>query len=421
MPSMPCINRLPPCPPAPLARRLAGAAVLALVAAGCGDSGTPAGGVDLNVIPDFGVGFDSPPHPVDLSGPDLRLGPDAAPPADLSMPDLLMPDFTVPADLALGPDFAVDHDLKLPPDLVFIPDLTGVDEGRINRTYQYVMNSLSAPSGNGDFPYDLNGDGTPDNAFIGLVQALSAYSIMVQSNFDTALSQGSHIELFAFTTADVMRQNDNMPIVVARPGIAKPNPDYSGQGMFGVDNNQPSSTWIQGALQQRKYYSFFISIMGQNPVDLKLRLYLFGDKPVDLVIHGAHIEFVADVDQKSGAPGLIKGQYNGSITKADLTNILIPAIAAALTDQVANNGPSAGVIENQIDTGNCVNSHGQLAKALDKIIDDCEVLQSPGFNPVLQPDVTIYDQNGKYMPDPMNRKPDSYSIGLGFNAVQASF
>ena len=42
------------------------------------------------------------------------------------------------------------------------------------------------------------------------------------------------------------------------------------------------------------------------------------------------------------------------------------------------------------------------------------------FRMLLAPDVQIYDQ-GRYMPDPFNGNPDSFSIGIGFTAVRASF
>jgi hypothetical protein len=100
---------------------------------------------------------------------------------------------------------------------------------------------------------------------------------------------------------------------------------------------------------------------------------------------------------------------------------LIPAVAAALTQVVANNGNATQQILNMFDSGMCMNLGGGMAKAGDKVLDPCEVSQNNVLGPILTVDVQLFDNMGVFKPNPMNAQKDSWSLGIGFTAVEATY
>jgi hypothetical protein len=69
----------------------------------------------------------------------------------------------------------------------------------------------------------------------------------------------------------------------------------------------------------------------------------------------------------------------------------------------------------------CRNSDGTCAAKNDAKIDYCEVATSPIIKNLLPPDIQLTDGMGHYMPNPANTTRDSWSVGLGFGAVAATF
>ncbi len=114
----------------------------------------------------------------------------------------------------------------------------------------------------------------------------------------------------------------------------------------------------------------------------------------------------------------LDGQIQGSIKSSDIQSQVIPALAANLTEQVQAdpNSSSAQQIEATFDVGGCGN-----AQANDQRIDPCELAGNAIIQQVFAPDVQIYDANGNYAPNPSGAKKDSWSFGIAFTAVKATF
>ena len=94
-----------------------------------------------------------------------------------------------------------------------------------------------------------------------------------------------------------------------------------------------------------------------------------------------------------------------------------------MTRLVQDNPASAPAqtVRKLFDVGGCTNPNGTVAQAGDGVIDVCELLTSPLLKTLLQPDVQIFDAQGKYAPNPLGGNADSMSIGLGFSARAASY
>ena len=148
-------------------------------------------------------------------------------------------------------------------------------------------------------------------------------------------------------------------------------------------------------------------------------VYFFGSA-FTLPLRGTHTSYTTGIDQNSGSPGLISGKLQGGLRNVDLQMTLIPKIADALTQVVVNHGMQAQQIL-AMDVGGCMNFNGNMAKAGDKVIDACEVLQNMVFAPVLATDVQLFDNMGVFKPNPMNGAKDSWSMAIAFTAVQANF
>jgi len=367
----------------------------------------------------------------DLSVPDLTVARDLRTEPDLAVEmDLSMPDFELPVDFRIVRDFTPIHrdftvlpdltvvDLTWFPDLIIPPDLAGEDIPPMQNTFRYVMNAITLPTNAGEYAYDLNGDGISDNAFGALVPVLSGFNLDAQTNMDDAISSGNLLELAELDTTDPNRSDDPSPKSRIRAAVMKPHPDFTGNGTFSADNKVSPSTFSNAFLAATHFvalppYQFMVS------TDVTLNLYLFGTDPVPLVLRGANLQFGTGVDGLSGAPGLLMGRLRGAISLSDLNSVLVPAIGSALTAEIKAMGPSGKMISMQVDVGGC-STNGVPANAKDGAIDGCEVMQYKTLGDALQPDVALY-QGGKYGPDPLNASPDSYSIGLAFTAVQATW
>jgi hypothetical protein len=331
-----------------------------------------------------------------------------------------------PADMAIAHDFATMPDLSTVNDLAMPTGDMAKPNGDVTTAhgmvYKYVVNSVTAPEQRSDFAIDLNGDGKTDNQLGSIVSALAAQGTDPGTSIAASVTQGQTIYLISVQTADPMLMNDDTVGVDYFPGLTHVNPDFSGNGSFTVDGKKPNAK-----LFGRLVNSAFSSndpVTTTHPVTMTLNLALFpGGMPVAFPLNGAHIQFTTGTDAGSGAPGLLKGQINGSIKNSDVQNNVIPAIADVLNQEIVidPNSQQAMQILQIFDFGGCTNPDGTMAMAGDGKIDICEVATNPIVMNILAPDVQIFDQNGNYAPNPKNANKDSLSVGLGFTAVGATF
>jgi hypothetical protein len=121
---------------------------------------------------------------------------------------------------------------------------------------------------------------------------------------------------------------------------------------------------------------------------------------VDLI--GVHLE--ADVNQN----GCVNGKLGGGVTDEEFQDKLLPAIAIGLNQLIKDNNSAAPT----------------LLQAFDSDKDETITTQELENNPVLMiaisPDLDLLDASGAFNPGQDGTR-DSYSIGLGFTCVPASF
>jgi hypothetical protein len=143
--------------------------------------------------------------------------------------------------------------------------------------------------------------------------------------------------------------------------------------------------------------------------------------------------YAAQITYEITPTGLVKGQINGVIPQAAIDSVLIPAMVAALNQQIQSGSSNAGAIRAIFDTttsapcdmgggvtGNDMGTCG-CDGANNGVIEFCEVKNSPLIKNILAPDIDAFDDMGRFAPNPQNTGKDSLSFGMGFLAVPANF
>ncbi len=301
-------------------------------------------------------------------------------------------------------------------------------------TFKYVLDDLRPPGSAKEFAFDQDGDGKPDN-FLGSQYLCNLDCLDCCPNPKLGPSDvGKSIVLLELTVHDPQRENDAAARVTLRPGVATPAPDFSGRGMFRIDGRfapatvggplVASSFDAENPLRTRAPVTFASTL----PMLLFLPLLPAADLPA-MNLDDVHIQFKTGIDPQSGAPGLLAGELHGTLRPSELVAAVARPLSATLTARICPGGLDVGggcpscksdaqakQLQSVYDQGGC--GH---AKAMDCVIDPCEVETNPAIRESLRGDVHLYDKNGKYAPDPANPIGDSISIGFGFTAVQAAY
>ncbi len=283
--------------------------------------------------------------------------------------------------------------------------------------YRYVVNRFALPMNNREYAIDLNGDTKIDNQFGNLFGTLATQNIDFQLAEDSAVSSGSLVELVKLQTTDSGLKDDGSAGVTLQQGAQSSSPDFSGNGNFSVDASGTASLF-KGALAAGKFTSPSPASGGTSvSMQLPIVLSFLTEQPLPLVLplQGAHVSFSTGTDPESGAPGLLTGQIHGCVLKSDLDSQVVPALAAQFTRQVQSDPSSSSSKQllSIFDTGGC-----GIARAMDGVIETCEVLGNSIIQAVLAPDVQI-DENGHYVKNASQR--NALSLGVGFTAVKANF
>jgi hypothetical protein len=326
--------------------------------------------------------------------------------------------------------FAACGGSDVPPDVTMVSSLN---------PKQYVVDSLSVPMTRTDYSIDLNGDGKVDNQLGNIIGALSAQSLNTQDGVDKALAAGSVIVLMTQTSADPTYVQDNasgVQVAIGNAIKAPAMPDFSGMGMFTVDQALGGSVQFAGRINNSNFSSNS-PVTTTHPVSVTLQLPLVaGSDPVQLKVIGGHIQF-----RYAGAGKLMSGQIHGAIRTEDVQNNIIPNVTQLLNQrvmmdpttstnkqilQIFDNGgepdPScaAGTCKNP--TGCGTGCDGMCAMAKDGKIDVCEVSTNSIIKNVLNPDVQMFSADGTtYQPNAANTHKDSLSLGIAFTAVGATY
>jgi hypothetical protein len=265
--------------------------------------------------------------------------------------------------------------------------------------YYFVTNKLLLPTTQAQtqaFAVNVDGDpqNTPDNVFGQLLTLLAsaAPGLDLQATLDQAVMTGQLVSLHA-VKADNLLNAQGVSWSIFEGQKTQSAPKFDGSDKFTVDSAAPTNMPVIGAMTSGHFSG--------GPGTARILMYLIG-KPVEVNLIGVHLE--ADLSSK----GCANGKLGGGVTVDEFRTKLLPTIADGLS-QVAKANPAAA---------------GTLLQALDANHDGAITAQEIENNPMLMlaiaPDMDLLDASGNFKPGQDGVK-DSYSVGLGFTCVPASF
>ena len=276
------------------------------------------------------------------------------------------------------------------PTTVMIP-VTGVE-------YQYVTNSLQLPATREQTQaYALNIDGdskqSTENKFGELLSLLvsAAPGLELQSTLDQAINLGQLVTLHMVKADDFLNDPSvSWFIYLGQPSDA---PSFDNSDEFTLDSKTPLDSPIIGSITNGHFAG--------GPGSVRVRMFILGQLvEVDLI--GVRLD--ADVNQN----GCVNGKLGGGVTVDEFRTKLLPAIAVGLNQIIKDNNNTAPILLKTFDSDN------------DKTITTQELENNPMLMIAISPDLDLLDSTGAFNPGQDGEK-ESYSIGLGFTCVPASF
>lgn len=282
----------------------------------------------------------------------------------------------------------------------------GPDLAYDGKLYRFVTDHVYFPQLAGDYGYASNGDGSKHNQFALLCGAMFKNNLPLPPAENNAISiDGDALALFSLGSHDPNLIDDPAAFVSVHVAKAMRQPDLTGAGTFAIDGSAPGGV-LGGGLFAGTFVGADPTRTGGVDPTASFRVALVSTAPVTLPLVGARITFT------TSASGLTKGQLNGAIRWSDMQKIFIPALAANLT-RIEQDANGCGA-----DCMNVKTLFDVLPK--DGMVSPDEVTGSFLSN-ILQPDEQLFDAKGNWSPNPLNQAPDSFSFGVGFTAVKASF
>lgn len=272
------------------------------------------------------------------------------------------------------------------------PPATGVQ-------YYFVTNALLLPTTQAltqEFALNVDGDpqGQQDNKFGEMLTLLTsaAPGLELQSSLDQAVNTGQLVTLHMAKADDPL--NDTSVSWSIFLGQKSPStPKFDGSDKFTLDSATPTNSPIIGTLENGHFSG--------GPGSAQVRMFLLG-VPVDVKLSGVYLE--ADVN----AQGCTNGKLGGGLSVDEFRAKILPAIADGL-NQIIKADPAFAT---------------PLLTAFDSDKNGTITAQELENNPLLMlavsPDLDLFDGSGKFNPNQDGAK-DSYSVGLGFACVPATF
>ena len=265
--------------------------------------------------------------------------------------------------------------------------------------YHFVTNRLLIPTSQAltqEFALNVDGDSQQraDNLFGNLLSLLTsaAPSLELQATLDQVINSGQLVSLHVVKADDP--QNDpsvSWSIFLGQNTASAPI--FDGTDQFMIDATAPSNSPIIGSLTNGHFSG--------GPGTARVRISLLGQS-VDVDLIGIRIESDLSV------AGCANGKLSGGVTVQDFSEKLLPAIAVGLNQVIKIDTTAATVLLQAFDS----NNDGEITSA--------ELESNPLLMIAISPDLDLLDASGKFNPGQDGVK-DSYSIGLGFTCVPASF
>ena len=265
--------------------------------------------------------------------------------------------------------------------------------------YQFVTNKLLLPitsEQTQNFGLNIDNDmqKTPDNKFGEMLTLLTsvAPNLELQSTLDQAVDAGQLVTLHMLKADDFL--NDaNASWFLYLGQSAESAPTFNGSDMFTLDSATPTNSPLIGSLVDGHFTG--------GPGAAHIKMFLLGQLvEVDLI--GVRLEATVNLD------GCVDGKLGGGITVEEFRGKLLPALADGLNQIVVSDSTAVSPLLQAFDTDK------------DKIITTQELEKNIILMIAISPDLDLLDSSGEFNPgqDGVN---DSYSIGLGFTCLPASF
>jgi hypothetical protein len=265
--------------------------------------------------------------------------------------------------------------------------------------YSFVTNKLQIPSTQEQtqaFALNVDGDAqqTPDNKFGNLFTLLAAVvpGIEIQSTLDQAVNNGQLVSLHVVKTDDPLN-DPSVSWSLFQGQKTQSAPRFDGSDQFTLDSTVPENLPIEGSLTNGHFAG--------GPGAAKVQMFVLG-QPVNVDLIGLRIE--ADLS----AQGCANGKLGGGVTVDEFRGKLLPTIAEGLNQIVKMDTAMANTLLRTFDSDN------------DGMITTQELENNPVFMLAISPDLDLLDPSGKFNPGQDGVK-DSYSIGLGFTCVPATW
>jgi hypothetical protein len=209
---------------------------------------------------------------------------------------------------------------------------------------------------------------------------------------DKAVSAGQVVLLHLVKEDDSM--NDPSVSWSIFPGQkALSAPTFNGSDKFTLDSAAPVNPPIVGSLTNGHFTG--------GPGTARVQMFMLGQLvEVDLI--GVRLE--ADLSAK----GCTNGKLGGGVTVDEFRSKLLPAIAEGLNGITKLNNTGANTLLQTFDS----DKNGTITTQ--------ELESNPLLMIAISPDMDLLDASGKFNPGQDGVK-DSYSLGLGFTCVPATF
>ncbi len=265
--------------------------------------------------------------------------------------------------------------------------------------YLFVTNKLTLPTTQTQaealaLNVDEDSQGHTDNKFGQLLSLLTTAvpKLELQPSLDQAVNNGQIVSLHVVRADDPM--NDPSVSWSITLGLQSQSPpQFDGSDNFTLDSGVPAYSPIVGSLANGQFAG--------GPGTAKIQISLLGQS-VDVDLIGVRIEADLSVD------GCQNGKLGGGITGEVLRGKLLPAMSDGLNQIIKADQELSNTLLQVFDSDNNGMITGQ------------ELENNPLLMIAISPDLDLLDSSGAFNPGHDGAK-ESYSIGLGFSCVPASF
>lgn len=264
--------------------------------------------------------------------------------------------------------------------------------------YQYVTNTLLLPATREQtqaFALNIDGDSkqSTENKFGELLSLLTsaAPDLELQATLDQTINTGQLVTLHMVKADDFLDDPSvSWFVFLGQPDAA---PKFDSFDNFTLDSETPLNSPVIGSVTNGHFSG--------GPGSVQVRMFLLGQF-VEVNLIGVRLE--ADINQN----GCVNGKLGGGVTDDEFQGKILPAIAIGLNQLVKDNNSAAPTILQAFDSDK------------DKTITAPELENNPVLMIAISPDLDLLDSSDAFNPGRDGEK-DSYSMGLGFTCVPASF